>query len=66
MMSMSIPIAACKSLSYFLLAVDLFFLISFTVRTQDDLELILMSLFLAMVVLCITGIVQAYHADNRA
>ena len=36
MMSMSIPIAACKSLSYFLLAVDLFFLISFTVRTQDD------------------------------
>ena len=64
MMSMSIPIAACKSLSYFLLAVDLFFLISFTVRTQDDLELILMSLFLAMVVLCITGIVQAYHADN--
>ena len=38
MMSISIPIAACKTLSYFLLAVDLFFLISFAIRNQGDLE----------------------------
>lgn len=59
MMTMSIPIAACKSLSYFLLAVDLFFLISFAIRTQEDLETMLMYLFVALMILCGAGVVQA-------
>ncbi len=59
MMSISIPIAACKTLSYFLLAVDLFFLISFAIRTQTDLENHLMFLFIALIALCFIGIVQA-------
>ncbi len=64
MMSISIPIAACKTLSYFLLAVDLFFLISFAIRNQGDLENYLMFLFIAMVVLCLVGIVQANGPDD--
>ncbi len=64
MMSISIPIAACKTLSYFLLAVDLFFMISFAVRTQGDLEDMLMYLFLAAAALCMIGVVQALTADN--
>lgn len=59
LMLISIPTAACKTLSYFLLAVDLFFLISFSIRNQRDLEHILMYLFLAIVVLCTIGIIQA-------
>jgi len=60
LMLISIPIAACKTLSYFTLAVDLFFLISFAVRNQDDLEVMLMFLFVAQVILCGIGIVQNY------
>ncbi len=64
MMSISIPIAACKTLSYFLLAVDLFFLISFAIRTQEDLENYLMFLFIGMVALCFLGIVQEYSQGD--
>ncbi len=61
LMTMSIPIAACKTISYFLLAVDLFFLISFAIRTQTDLEIILLFMFVAQVVLCGIGAVQAFN-----
>lgn len=63
-MSMSIPFAACRTLSYFLLAVDLFFLISFAIRTQEDLDNILMFLFVAMVTLCIIGMVQEFSKNT--
>ncbi len=63
-MSMSIPIAACKSISYFLLAVDLFFLISFAIRTQGDLENMLMYTFLATVILCAIGFVQSKTSND--
>lgn len=60
LMTMSIPIGACKTISYFLLAVDLFFLISFAVRNQIDLEIILLFMFVAQVVLCSIGIIQVF------
>lgn len=59
LMIMSIPIAACKTISYFLLAVDLFFLISFAIRTQNDLEIMFLALFVAQIVLCSLGVIQA-------
>lgn len=65
LMLMSVPIAACKTISYFLLAVDLFFLISFAVRNQEDLEIIMLCLFLSQVILCAIGVVQSYAAAGR-
>ena len=65
LMTMSIPIAACKTLSYFLLAVDLFFLISFAVRNQKDLEIMLLFMFMAQVVLCSIGVVQAFGQETH-
>lgn len=65
LMFISIPIAACKTISYFMLAVDLFFLISFAVRNQEDLEVMLMFMFLSHIILCGIGFVQAYAMDGR-
>lgn len=55
---MSVPIGAFKTISYFMLAVDVFFLISFAVRNQEDLEVLFLSLFVAQIVLCGIGIIQ--------
>lgn len=60
MMAISIPYIAFRTMLYFLLAIDLFFLISFSIRTQKDMELILLFLFIAMVALCGIGIAQEH------
>lgn len=58
MMAISIPFVAFKTMWYFMLAIDLFFLISFSIRSQEDLELMLLFFFIALVALCGIGIVQ--------
>lgn len=55
---LALPHSTIAPLVYMLLGIDLFFLISFSVKTLDDLGKILFCLFVSAIILCGIGIFQ--------
>lgn len=58
LLEFALPYNAVKSLVYLLIGIDLFFLISFSIRTLNDLEKILACIFVSASVLCGIGFIQ--------
>lgn len=54
----TLPYNTIMSIMYLLIGIDLFFLISFAVRTLEDLENILLCMFAAALILCGIGFMQ--------
>lgn len=58
MIEFALPYSAVVSVVYLLIGIDLFFLISFSVRSLEDLKGILMPVFAAASILCCIGFMQ--------
>lgn len=65
---LAFPYNTARPLVYLLLGIDLFFLISFSLKTLDDLKCVLTSLFCSGIILCGLGIVQniLFYSDAFA
>ncbi len=58
LISISVPIFMVSSFIYLIFGIDLFFLVSFSVVEFEDLKKILIPVFAASLLICVTGIVQ--------
>lgn len=60
-LAFAVPYNAAKSLAFMLMGIDLFFLISFAIRTKEEFDSMLCFVFLTLVTVCLIGFIQ-----NRA
>lgn len=58
LIELSLPYRSIISIIYLLMGIDLFFLISFSLRTEDDLKNVIYCLFCAAALLCGIGFIQ--------
>ena len=62
----ALPYNAVVAIIYLIGGIDLFFLISFSVRTEKDLEELLLSLFVAAIILCGFALMQGIFGGSVA
>ena len=59
-LALAVPFAAFKSLAFLLIAMDFFFLVSFAIRDEKDMDNILMCVYCSVFALCCIAAVQVY------
>ncbi len=55
---LGLPYGSVRLLAYLIFGVDIFFMISFALRTEEDLKKVLYSLFVVAIILCGIGFLQ--------
>lgn len=66
MVLLAIPYSAAAQLNYLLLGIDLFFLISYSIKNLVELEKVLKIVFIAAAVLCTVGFIQNQAFESAA
>ncbi len=65
-LAFAVPYNAAKSLAFMLMGIDLFFLISFAIRTREEFDSMLCFVFLTLITLCLIGFIQNIAFDLPA
>lgn len=62
LLALAVPYAAFRGLAYLLLAIDFFFLMSFSIKDKQELQNILLCIFLLLFVLCAYTFVKSQNS----
>lgn len=60
LLALAVPLPAFRTLSYLLLAIDFFFLVSFCIKTKEELNHVLLCVYVAFFAIASVGFVQQY------
>lgn len=64
--AIALPYTAMISIMYLIIGIDLFFLISFSVRSNEELKELLISIFVASTILCAATLIQGFLGESVA